>query len=438
MFVSDKLKRFLAPLPSRGWRPTALSAAILGCVQLAGCGTTSLGGNVGTGVEGEGQTVDFSWIPEHPWAGAFQQSGRLRLYAQYRKDGQPVEEDLGVGRMVAARQIRFVLPRSLRAAPDGQVCLFLSGGRSGGAVPVRGAAGGGGDTGRFRFPAWESGVRAASARSAAERDVAELGRLIPDLERQIRTESDALAAQGVRQPEDCAHMRVAPSSGDVAPPDVIAPGNQAGTAQRICIRRARNMRNAEYMANARYRIDAQEAVSQYRPAQGEGGGDVRHRQEEARMFLGHWQKWIGQTGVEYVPEVGEPSEFLPLLGTFITAVGEWNVHRQTYPGTPPPPVVVNGILDAYRGCLEDVGKQLTFKYEAWQKARVSQPARDRIYADRKRAECVGRVEELKRLDERLGVLRGQLTEAQGRVASQPDAAAPSSSRRVLNGETCNI
>ena len=42
------------------------------------------------------------------------------------------------------------------------------------------------------------------------------------------------------------------------------PAQQATASQRICVRRARNMRNQEYM-NPAYRVDIHEAVAQFRP-----------------------------------------------------------------------------------------------------------------------------------------------------------------------------
>lgn len=409
------------------------------CAWLSGCATTNLGGTVGTAVEGEGQAVDFSWIAEHPWAASFQQAGRFHLYAQYRRDGQPVEEDLGAGRLIAQRQIRFSLPAALRTVPEGPVCLFVGGGRNSAAVPVRAGAGAGGDTARFRYPAWEANVGTTSARRSDERDVAELGRVIPEAERRYRAEAEALAALGVRGAEDCGRLAVPSASVDTDPKDVVAPGIQASAAQRICVRRARNMRNPEYMRNSDYRIDTYDVVSHHRPAAVEANNpDASRRQAEGRMFVSHWQKWIDQTGVEYVPEVGTSSEFLPLLGTLISSVKDWNAHRVAYPGTPAPALIVNGILDAYKGCLDDVGKQLSIKYEAWQRTRANKPERDRIYAERKRSECVARVGEQGRMGQRISELRTELAAAQARLVAAGTVQPRSAPRRLLNGEACTL
>ena len=396
-------------------------------------GTTGLGKSVGTSVEGQGQSIDFMWIGEHPWAATFQQTGRLHLYAQYRRDGQAVEEDLGAGKIFAQRQMRFTLPKALRAVPEGPVCLFFGTGRNSSAVPVRSNSASAGDTAGFRYQAWEANIRTTSSRQVDEKEVAELSLALPEAERRATSETNGLAALGVRQREDCSKMMV-PTAGETVPKDVFIAGQQTSIAQRICVRRARNQRNPEYI-NTDYKIDVHEAISQFRSPDG-GSPQGGRRQAEVRQFLSQWQKWIDQTGVEYVPEVGSPSDFLPTVGTLDNSIKDWNAHRKAYPGTPAPATIVNGILDAYKGCLEDVSKQLAFKLDAWQKARANQPARDRLYAERKRSECVGRVEELDRLKIRIGELRTQLAETQTRVAAAPTVQNQTASRQMLNGESC--
>ncbi|MBL8434695.1 MAG: hypothetical protein JNL99_07135 [Zoogloea sp.] len=426
MYADDNARR----APAAAWKHAG--AAALAGLLVAACGTTSLGSSVGTSVEGEGSNLDFLWMAEHPWAPSFQQSGRVRLYAQYRQGGQIVEQDLGAGRLVAQRQMRFVLPHSLRGVPDGPVCLFLSPGRNQAAVPVRTASAG--ETARFRHADWDGWVRANSARNNDAQDAETLARVLAEAEQRIASQDKALARYGVRQPADCARMSVPATAVEANPRDVIAPAQQAAASQRICVRRARNMRNQEYM-NPAYRVDIHEAVAQFRPET--SLADSARRQADARLFLGHWQKWIDQTGADYTPELGSASELLPFAGTVPPAIKNWNTHRQTYPGTPAPQAVVTGLLDGYKGCLEDVAKQLAVRHEAWQKARSSQPERDRLYAERKRAECSTEFAEQERLKARVGELRSELAAARARLGVTETTRA-STARKVLNGESCSL
>ena len=425
MYADDKARR----APAAAWKHAGVAA--LAGLLVAACGTTSLGSSVGTSVEGEGSNLDFLWMAEHPWAPSFQQSGRLRLYAQYRQGGQTVEQDLGAGRLVAQRQLRFVLPHSLRGVPDGPVCLFLSPGRNQAAVPVRAASTG--ETARFRHADWDSWVRANSARNNDAQDVEALTRVLADAEQRIAAQDKALARQGVKRAEDCARMNVPTTAVEANPRDVIAPAQQATASQRICVRRARNMRNQEYI-RPEFRIDIHEAVAQFRPEA--GGADMARRQADARLFLGHWQRWLEPTGADYTPELGSASEMLPLAGTVSLAIKNWNLHRQTYPGTPAPPAVVTGLLDGYKGCLEDVAKQLAVRHEAWQKARASQPERDRLYTERKRAECSTQAAEQEQLKARVGELRAELAAARARLGAAETTPAITA-RKVLNDASCS-
>ncbi len=417
--------------------PAAWQAGIVAIVAsgvlLSGCVTTSLGNSVGTSVEGEGTNLDFLWMAEHPWATSFQQSGRIRLYAQYRRNGQAVEEELGPGRLVAQRQMRFVLPKSLRGVPDGPVCLFLSPGRNQAAVPVRAASAG--ETARFRDADWDSWVRANSARNSDAQEADELARVLTEAERRIAAQDKALARAGVQRPEDCARMAVPATAVEANPKDIFAPAQQAGASQRICVRRARNMRNQEYI-RAEYRVDIHEAVTQFRPEASATEG--AQRQADARLFLGHWQKWIDQTGADYTPELGSVGEFLPFAGTVGPAIKNWNIQRKAYPSTPAPPAVVTGLLDSYKGCLEDVGKQVAVKYEAWQRARASQPERDRLYTERKRAECTTQFADQEQLRSRVGELRGELAAMKARLGAAAASSDPGATRKVLNGESCSL
>jgi len=428
--------KFVSPSRSEVDRLHLLMPSLIASILLAACATGSLGNNVGTLVEGEGANIDFSWVPDHPWSNSFRQPGRLHLYAQYRRNGEPVEEDLGAGRSTAQRQLRFELPKGLRGLPDGGVCFFLGAGGNGGTVPVRTASKTGGDTVRFGYPSWSAYVRESGARYVDQREADERARTLTAAEQRAAAETASLAKIGVQRREDCTRLAAATAAGGSVPKNVLAPREQALVAQKICVRQARNMRNPE-MTQASDQVDAYDVIKRY-PFDALSPESAR-RQTEARQFLAHWQRWFDQTGVNYVPEVGSASDHLPVVHSVMPIIKNWNVERQANPATPAPGAIVFGLLDAHKGCLDDVTKQLAFKYDAWQKARANQPVRDRLYAERQLAECTGRVDDLTTLQSRIGDLRRQMAADRARLSESPEPAPfASSGRTVLNGHTCSL
>jgi hypothetical protein len=404
----------------------AVLASLLGLTACAGPG---LGDNAGIAVQGSPDGVlQVAWDAQHPWANQMrQQSARYHLYAQYVSGGRPVEQDLGTASATPdGNGMRFLLPQALKAPPESSVCLFIGGGRASGALPVRLASADGRDTARFRFPAWEAQARLRTTDQLAQREDSALERQIAFIEGQITPMRAALQQAGLQTREDCQRLHLKNASiGQTTPADVIAPPQQGDKAQQICVRRARNMR-------INYKIDLPR-MTQGLLADKTLAGNDRRRPLGAR-FLEQWQAWIDRTGMDYVPEIGPPDETLPLSGTTIEVLkaymksGSADDLREA----------TTGLLDGYAGCLEDVGKQLRVKHEAWDKARRMQPERDRLYLERKQAECTTRFDELARAEQDLQVKRSTLAQRQAPNAVAPGSIPPAAGTQILNDLTCTV
>jgi hypothetical protein len=410
----------------------ALRLTALGLVLgLAGCAASDLDGNAAVLVSGDATSTEFSWAADHPWVRQFQAQGsRIRLYAQYRSAGQPVEQDLGAGTPVSAAQLRYRLPTTLRAVPDdGAVCLFLSTSRTGAAIPVRLSAKAQGDTARFRNPAWEGQVRTSTRSSLVQRDIDELTQGIAALDRSISGVQQGIAAMRVGSVADCPNAkRTAARNAQDDEPKVMSMDEIPDGAQRVCVRRARNMRNAQV-------VDVPQLVKQFNADQRTPGTARAH--ELAQKFQQHWAKWLSATGAGYVPEVGRATDTLPTGGALDGQIKQLNGNPASAPTLAP--LVAMGLLDSYAGCLEDVGKQLRAMRDAQLHEQTNKPMRDQAYAEHVQKQCVANFDQLAKLTVERGEQQSRLVERQealkqtasGRVAA-PSGLVP------LNQLECNL
>jgi hypothetical protein len=402
---------------------------------LGGCASGTLGDTAGVQVEGQASSVLVSWDASHPWAAQFQgQATRFRLYAQYRSAGQPLEQDLGPPRPSGTGGWIFELPPSMKAVPESPICLFVSASRTSPSIPVRSRARPGADTARFRFPAWEAKVSGTTRAALGERELAQLTRSVADLEAELERQREPLLKAGVRSPEDCQRLSAgaAPASAEVIPADVLAPAQQADGTQRVCVRRARNMRRSP----PAYRVDVAEFLSRWMAETPAGANDRARLQ--AAQFQQHWSRWYERTGVDYTPEVGDPGDRLPTGGVLDEAIVGWNKAGGSGSAEARRGIAA-GLLDSYAGCLEDVAKQLKVKHDSWQKAQVNRPLRDRLYAERQQAACVARVNDIGRLNEALNEARSRADAKRGDAPSAPSGAPPAPAGKVsLNSQDCTI
>ncbi len=406
---------------------------VLAVLALGGCAANKLSSNAGVSVQGEPQAVVFGWEADHPWANQFQtQAARLRLYAQYRSRGQVVEQDLGTGSPGGDKRLRFALPANLRSTPEGPVCLFVSASRNAASVPVRLEAAGG-DTARFRHAAWDTAVRVNTGQAQAQRELSAAEAAQVERETAYASMRGRLEKEGATTVEACQARSAAPAA---APPLPAGPALRADQlmdgAQRVCVRRTRNMRRF----NAEYQIDVPEVVGQ---AQQQAAAGERWR-GAATAFLRDWQRWSGQTGVDYRPEVGSETEGLPAVGTLYALIKAYNKAGKQVPPEQQRALAA-GLLDAYGGCVEDVHKQLRLMLQAWERGQRNQPGRDKAYQERQQAECVGRVGELDKLAQDVEEGRRQLARLRGAQAPAPapQTAGPAaaSTAVLLNAASCS-
>lgn len=409
-----------------------------GIAVLAGCANSSLGDNAGVSVEGQGSRLTLAWESRHPWAAQLrQQAARYHIYAQYRHDSRPVEQDLGVARLDRdGAAMLFVLPDALKAPPESAICLFVSPGRQYASLPVRLTRQTAADTATFRYPAWEVSVTARTRQLFTQREVAMHAQQVSELEQQLQAMQMSLSTIGANAPQDCERLQANGRSdtGD-QPADVIAPDRQAEKAQQICVRRARNVR-------VNYKIDLTQLTKSLLADKSLSEQD--RRRAIGMLFLQHWHRWFDQTGIDYVPEIGSSSELLPMskttvqaLRTMVDQADKDSTRREMAARS-----AATGMLDGYAGCLEDVGKQLVVKHEAWRIARVNQPERDRLYTERKRAECVARFQEVAQARNDLEEARRRLADKQGEAIATKDhatgAQAISTPSGPLNQISCSL
>lgn len=408
----------------------------LAAIALFGCASGGIGDNASTKVEGAQDSIVFSWEPDHPWASQFAEQGsNFSLYAQYVADGNPVEQNLGRPRKTAQQQWVFSLPRDLRTVPQSNVCLFFSHIRSSVSIPLRLKAMPGGDTARFRFPEWEQRVVASTKASKAEGELKAMEALIADSRLELSRLRTDLSRQGITRVEDCNRAADTPAvRGDEAPPaDVVSPSQQAGAAERICVRRSRNMKRFR----DEYKIDLDVLAEQLVSDTNIAAND--QSKLRARAFLTHWAKWRDRTGPEFTPQLGTATEGLPTAGVLDDTIKTWN-NTSIPKTTASRQTVAAGLLDAYFGCLDDTGKQLAIRNAAWERSRALRPTRDRLFAERRLEQCQAQVAGIETLAKELAVQEKNLSERKI-VASSTERSQPEnmgSRPAVLNGYTCSI
>ena len=403
---------------------------------LYGCSTNSIGESASTKVEGLQDSVIFSWQQDHPWSTQFSgQGSRFSLFAQYVANGRPVEQNLGRPSSVSSQQWTFALPRELRSVPESQVCLFFSQSQTSPSIPVRARAAVGGETARFRFPDWEKRVIAATSTSVLEAELKAIDSIVADSKAQLARLKGDLERSGVKSIEDCSRLASAVSSTqyESIPADVVPVAMQMDATERICVRRARNMKRFRPEYRADLDVLAEQVSTDTTVALTE------RTRSQVRSFLNQWMKWRDRTGPEYTPQLGSPTEGLPTGGVLDEAIKVWN--SSAAPKTSASRATITaGLLDAYSGCLEDVSKQLAIRGAAWESARVNRPARDRLFAERRRAQCHSQVSGLEALASSIVEQENQLTV---RRANQPPAGRiqleVKQTRPVaLNTLTCNL
>lgn len=403
---------------------------------LFGCASGSIGENANTKVEGNQNSLVFSWEQSHPWSAQLAAQGsRYSLFAQYITGGRPVEQNLGRPQRVTPLQWTFLLPRELRSAPEGHVCLFFSQSQHSPSIPIRAKAIPGGDTARFRFPDWEKLVAAGTKASAIATEIKTMESSIADSKVEHARLKGELERNGVKSMEDCSRApnTIVTTQIEATPADVLLASQQADAAERICVRRSRNMKRFR----AEYRVDLDVLTEQLIT---ESSVALPERSKsQAKAFLNHWTKWRDRTGPEYTPQLGSSGEGLPTGGVLDVAVSNWN--NATIAKTAAARVAVtSGLLDAYSGCLEDVGKQLTIRSAAWQSAQTNRPARDRIFAERKREQCQSLVSGLEGLTKSLAEQEGQLSVRRRDRSSTGLVHIESNQTRpvTLNGLSCSV
>jgi hypothetical protein len=415
---------------SRALVVTALGGLVAGCA--------TLGDDAGIRVAGDATALEVTWTTAHPWAQQLgRQASQWHLYAQYRNGQQLFEQDLGAAQSRLGEGWRFPLPDVLKRLPEASVCLFIGEMHTGSGLPVRLQTAAGYDTARFRNPAWEARV-IDHTRSTERQHQAEA------LEASARQLADALASarkalhqRGIDSAADCA--RAPGESQDATafparPDDVTPPEQQAATAHRMCVRRARNIRRRLLKSGAPL-LDMAEFISQARSQGRFAPGD--RLTPLADGFLRDWDIWHEHTGADYVPELGAEDALLPMGEVLLDRLGSWiEAGRHADPAVERQ--LAGGLLDAYAACVEDVGKQLTVSYEEWQRARIARPLRAQAYAERERTACIG---ELKHIDDLETAVRAaedrahQAKETPGQVAAVPPA--PLAGARIgLNEQTC--
>lgn len=419
-------------------RPQALTAVCASLLLMAGC-ATGLGTHAGVTVQGEGSTLELAWSPDHPWARQFQsEANRFHVFAQYRIGDQPVEQDLGAGSLIGTPAVvRFQLPPALRSAPESQVCLFIGRSRAESAVPIRMGPQAAGDTARFRYAEWEAGVRSATVAAQSQRESDALDRSVASIQTETRRVRAVQDQSGIRSAEDCKRLRPSAVAQESTPNNVVDPSLAGAVAQRICVRRARNMRRSEVFE--RYRIDVEEKVASF--ASDAQQPKSERTKAQLRQFEQQWTRWFDKTGADYRPELGSDLDLLPVVDTVYAAIKAWNNGSQHSPADRA--IIVRGLLDGFDGCLEDANKQLRTQYEAWERARSNKPARDKLYVEWQQASCLN---ELQNQNKALTALSDALAEAQTRQAklqaqqgaAQAPAVLTKPGRKVLNDEVCSL
>ena len=419
MSIASRARRSLGAL--------AVAAALPIVSLIPGC-ATPLADNAGMFVEGARNTVFLTWDEDYPWtAAAKAQLPRLHLFAQYRSQSKPVEQDLGAVRSIDQRTLTFDLPTSLRNTPDGSVCLFFSASRSGTSIPVRIKSSETNDTARFRFPTWETAATASTRAALVSRRGDNLEAEIRDLETSLEAQRAALQKMGVQTRQDCAGIggKVGDAVPLARPREAVDPKLQEQASQRLCVRRARNLR---VLTN----LDPLEFTNSLSTDTAIAAGDGRRRM--AATFRDLWTRWLDRTGVDYVPEVGKADDILPLNKVAEQALLAWIKSNRTDENRR---VIATGLVEAFEGCLDDTRKQLAIKYSAWERARREQPRRDQLYVEHERRQCVAQYGEMEKTQALLDEAKGK------RSATTADTrfergSANENKRVILNRLECAL
>lgn len=415
----------------RGLR-AALASVMSSCL-LIGCATNPKD-VTGITVSGSRDQINVNWNQGHPWAGHFQSNpGRFRLFAQYRSGDKNVEQEIAAATLNESGGWTFKLPDALRQKADSQVCLLISERRSAQGIPVRGAVGDR-DTARFRYEEWEKLVL---VRTNSKQDAQLVGQLESNLQRvsELLSIEKARLPGGVRTVSDCerAVKTEFDSNSQSRPKDVVDMARLDSVSEKVCVRRARNMR---IYSGKGLSVDMAAQVSNYLKATSDKSSD--RLRNAAIKFAEHWNRWFDSAGVEYVPEVGSSQDGLPVVGVVRSEIFRWNQSKE-FQSSARADFIVAGLLEAYDGCLQDVRKQLVIKRDSWERAHEYQPLRDKKYAEKKVSECaaqVARVDSIARdvedLKLRLDAKRQDLAKRSYRL---PDYASGSFS---LNGNACSL
>ncbi len=360
-----------------------------GIVFMGSCASTP-NKNADVEVIGNGSIVQFSWATDHPWAKQFQAQGmRMHLFAQYKSASLPVEQDLGVGIYAPPTQVRFQLSDTLLAVPDGPVCLFLSTSRAASAIPIRMPSDHQADTARFRNPAWEHHAVVSTRTSLTAKQERELSESLTALDQQIDLAHKLATKDGIATAADCVNVKATSSNLSDSMQGVLEPAEQEDGAERVCVRRARNMRNS-LMINSKYLVDLEKMVNNLTIPRGAANSAVINVQ--IQTFQANWNKWISKTGVDYVPEVGTDSNFLPMGGILLSQLEQMN--KSSVRDSDLEKTITMGLLDSYSGCLEDVKKQLNQKYVSWVHEQTNKPAREAAHSEYIRKQCVAQFDKV--------------------------------------------
>jgi hypothetical protein len=399
-------------------------------VALSGC-ATSLGENVGVTVYGDGPNVQLLWDEKHPWASEFQNSaGRFHLYGQYLSASRPVEQDLGAARVAGPQTLTFPLPSALRSTPESPICLFIARSRAEAAVPVRVPPQAGGDTARFQYVEWDAGVKAVTRAAQVTKEAQYLERTMSELQSEMSAIRADQARKQIREPADCQRAAAVAVADQRAPVDVAEPAAIPMAAQRLCIRRAKNL---ELYVN----LDVAATIAWFSGAEQERKTDRTRAQ--IRKFQQHWAIWSSQVGRDYRPQVGAADENLPFVGVVIGAIRDWQAGGRTDANRA---TMARGVLDGYEGCLEDIPKQLRTQYEAWRRAQSNTAERDRLYAEWRVSACLT---DLRTQNAAIESRAASFAEAQRRreaLLASPEQAAlqlpAGANRRMLNDKACSF
>jgi hypothetical protein len=404
--------------------------------------------------------------------------GGAELVAEYKTASRGlVREVLAKSAGSPDRMISFTLPPRLKGASEGPVCLYVQLPANRRILPVRKAQGAGVDTARFRYPGWESGAEAQSAARTAQADVAALERQVENLDGVVRNRSAALTKRGWPVPASCDAIPAVKEAAVMTPPiGVLPPEKQDSAARQACINR---------MANSKILRDSNVDVAIKKSSTGmnealesrlgnlsflagmgaqsgqmilrlEGTTDpqaaavLQARQRDANAFLEDWRIYLPTLGPGFYPAIGTPDDYLELIGeaqaTHKKLLIAENADRLGLAPDKRPVLTANeklglagGMLDSYKGCVEDARSELKTKLAVWTELQRDSPERNRRIHEYYVNECRGLHEKLAAVTSERARIGTELADAQQRLASAKAKGGQNSAggTQVLNEFRCD-